>query len=349
MIRSDVGVFNLPRPPARGESLLWVAALSFEERCIASLERLIDAGAAPSFGLLLQYPTEVRPANRDRIRRHRNYERLERLCAQGAFPEGFLEIEVDPYSFRSAQRAVGHALDQTQASSVVLDVSCLTKIHAIALADPAVLSDRVVWEMAYTVPETYGHLESSTRSGTGWRDVLFLPIGATEGLANDSHARGIVLTGHEGDRLVVALAETEPYGGAIVTSSVERRPDLRRESVRRNDKITRLLIGRSKARWSHVFVDVRDPASLAKVVQEQIEAAISESAPVLLFPFGPKPFVALTAMQLTTTRELQAWFVYPVPVSYDVDYSYGVGRTTWYSSSRSATALQASFEFAPDI
>lgn len=311
------------------ERILWIGALSFEERCVASFARLIEGGRTPATVLLFEYPTNVRPVAQDHERRRRNRVRLDALC--GAFPNLKLEfVEIDPYSYRAAQRAVAESLGQLGATQVVLDVSCLTKIHAIALADPEIFATSVDWQLAYTSPETYGHLETSGGVGTGWRDVLVLPIGDSAELANETHARGVVLAGHEGDRLVIALTETEPAAGIIIMAAADRRPDLRRESERRNDKVTQLLIGRGDGRWRNEVISLRDPSALRRAIELEVTAATREDAPILLYPFGPKPFVTLAAMQMAAVPGLQAWFVYPIPISYDVDYSYGIGETLWY-------------------
>lgn len=312
------------------QTTLWIGALSFEERCTASLDRLIDLGLPPSSALLFDYPTDVRPVAQDRERRRRNHDRIEaaRRCAGDNLDLDF--VELDPYSYRAAQRAVRRALESARPEKVVLDVSCLTKIHTVALADPKVFAADTFWELGYTVPETYGHLGTSASSGTGWRDVLVLPVGDARELRNETQARGIILAGHEGDRLVVALSEMEPVAGLIVTARSEGRPDLQRESARRNASVVRLLSGRGAGRWDQQLVSLREPARLAQAIQAQIAHALDGDAPVMLYPFGPKPFVALAAMQIAATDRLRGWFVYPIPSSYDVEYSYGIGATTWY-------------------
>ena len=43
-------------------------------------------------------------------------------------------------------------------------------------------------------------------------------------------------------------------------------------------------------------------------------------------------------MQLAGAAGVASWFVYPIPNSYDVDYSYGVGPVMWYSKRGTPTA-----------
>lgn len=323
------GVTASGSPSAAPGRTLWIGALSFEERCTASLVSLA-AAAPPADALLLEYPTDVRPVAQDRERRKRNRARVEavRNAEHGQTAVEF--VGINPYSYRAVQRTVCAKLDACRPKRVVLDVSCLTKIHTIALSDPRIFAAAVDWELAYTVPETYGHLEMSSGTGGGWRDVLVLPVGDSHDLHNEAQSRGVILAGHEGDRLVISLSETEPSAGVLVTARSGRRPDLLRESQRRNEQITRLLAARGD-RWTHEVVGLDEPALLDRLVTSEAERALAAEAPVLLYPFGPKPFVALAAMQLAAREDLGAWFVYPIPTSYDVDYSYGVGATHWYA------------------
>lgn len=318
-------------PGAADGPTLWIGALSFEERCTASLEALVASGQPPAVAMLLEYPTAVHPVGQDRERRQRSRARVSKAVNASGARTRLATVDLDPYSHRAAQRAVLACVESLRPARIVVDVSCLTKIHAIAVADPRVFARDVDWSMAYTTPETYGHLDASSMPGAGWRDVLVLPVGEPGGLRNESKTRGVILAGHEGDRLVIALAEVEPSAGLIVTARTDGRPDLRREALRRNEQITRLLTSRGGGdRWAQEVVSLRHPEHLAGLLDAEIARAAAADAPVMLYPFGPKPFVALAAMQMASTRNLAGWFVYPIPNGYDVDYSYGVGETTWY-------------------
>ena len=48
-----------------------------------------------------------------------------------------------------------------------------------------------------------------------------------------------------------------------------------------------------------------------------------------LYPFGPKTLVFGLAVYATTEYRSGTWYVYPVPRSYDIDYTIGVGKTLW--------------------
>jgi hypothetical protein len=49
-----------------------------------------------------------------------------------------------------------------------------------------------------------------------------------------------------------------------------------------------------------------------------------------LFPFGPKPLVLFTALEVARFYPEASWFIYPKPYYYDVDYTEGYGETLWF-------------------
>ena len=53
------------------------------------------------------------------------------------------------------------------------------------------------------------------------------------------------------------------------------------------------------------------------------------SAPVILFPYGPKPLIFVSAFELALEYPEASWFVYPIPSAYDTAYSEGIDETVW--------------------
>jgi hypothetical protein len=181
------------------------------------------------------------------------------------------------------------------------------------------------WAVAYTMPENYGDLDGM---GT-WKDVIVAPLAEPAALLNEAHGRGVIIMGHEADRLSVALAELEPPAGAVVIANNPRRPDWRATAVRKNKSALARLEAATEGPWERADVNVSDPGALARLVADQVHRAREHKAPVVLFPFGPKALVFAAAVQLCTEYPEGSWFVYPVPSGYDVDYSEGVGQTLW--------------------
>jgi hypothetical protein len=122
----------------------------------------------------------------------------------------------------------------------VYDISCVTKIHTLALAAELHASgDDVRWCLAYSLPEAYNLADLGGKHDIGWQDIVVAPLAETAALFNEADGRGVIIPGHEGDRLVVALGELEPAGGVITVAETVGRPDLRALTERRNLKIMR--------------------------------------------------------------------------------------------------------------
>ncbi|MGH8601479.1 MAG: hypothetical protein ACREXR_01465 [Gammaproteobacteria bacterium] len=90
----------------------------------------------------------------------------------------------------------------------------MTRIHVLGLAATLGTTLRELpWAIAYSSPENYGNLDSASKS-LGWKDIIVAPIAETAVLLYEAYGRGIILAGHEADRLIVALSEIEPSGWA---------------------------------------------------------------------------------------------------------------------------------------
>lgn len=307
------------------ERTAWVGAASFEERSVASLVDMSSKAATLSSIFIMNYTTTVQPAalaGRLRAANTRSIQQLgKRLHVDTAD-----EIEVAPYSFGAFHRLLEEVLRKH--STVLIDVSCITKVHALAAAAVAVkaISHRIY--IAYTTPENYPGLAGSS-TGVGWRDIIVAPFGSSARFFNESSGRGIVVAGHEADRLIVALAEIEPAGGTVVIGRSKTRPDLGEVSHRRNKSIVRQLTSMRTADWKTVSVNLTDFSAMSAIAAAEIERAKKYDAPVILFPFGPKPLIFAAACELAAVYGENSWFVYPVPASYDIDYSEGIGKVIW--------------------
>jgi hypothetical protein len=81
------------------------------------------------------------------------------------------------------------------------------------------------------------------------------------------------------------------------------------------------------------FIETTDFAGLKNIVSEEVAAAKQHAAPVIIFPYGPKPLLFGAAYQLSmeyTEASWFVWFVYPIPGLYDSSYTTGSERTVWF-------------------
>jgi hypothetical protein len=102
---------------------------------------------------------------------------------------------------------------------------------------------------------------------------------------------------------------------------------LKEESKRRNAKIVQQLLTMRSFAWTNAEVELMDAAEVSRVVSCQVALAQKKKAPVILFPFGPKCLIFACALELAEQYYDNAWFVYPIPASYDPYYTEGIGPT----------------------
>lgn len=327
-LQLDAEIIELTTLIGAAQKTAWVGALSFEDRCTGSLTNAHTHDVRFSSCILLNYPTTVYPAKDDSEARQQNLSRI-----QGLY--GKVELrQIEPYSFAAMQSLVTEIL-QIGFDFVAFDITCMTKVHALAVAAELAKHSPGQWVAAYSLPENYGTLESKRR-WTGWRDVIVAPLADTATLMNEAHSRGLIIPGHEADRLIVALAELQPAGGLILLTQTPRRPDLRQISEQHNRKIIRQLTRMRSSSWEEKAIGVLDYQNLKESVLSQVNIARKYSAPVVLFPYGAKSLAFSAALLLALEYPDASWFVYPIPSSYDISYSDGIEKTLWLIPSLSA-------------
>ena len=104
--------------------------------------------------------------------------------------------------------------------------------------------------------------------------------------------------------------------------------------MRRNQRLVQQL-GRMRTRhWSKSRVTVTELDKVERLVERVIAAAEKKEAPVILFPFGPKPVIYEIGYLLARGYPEASWFVYPVPVEYDVNYTFDIDDVLWFEESK---------------
>jgi hypothetical protein len=317
---------------------LWLGALSFEDRAFASLRGILGRGDRRLSDVrYVRYSTRVVPEDRASRMTQSNEAQVENWLATGAITGSMSAIDMSPHAFWDFSHLVGSALDEAEWDVVLLDITCLTKLHAVALAG---VLDRVRAQhvfVLYTAPESYGYLHPDADPRTGWSDVLVLPLSRVPHIGDEARSRGIVIPGHEGDRLLVALAEVEPSRGVVIMAHTRDRPDFRVAAQSGNSSMIHDLRAARPGAWNEVTVDVMSPTVVASTVASEIAEASADPeriAPVYLYPFGPKVFSLAAAMALMDAYSQRSWLVYPVPAAYESDYSFGSGATAAYAYKR---------------
>lgn len=310
--------------------ILWVGALSFEERCKASIIELAKHNIKLKEGIFLDYRTKIYPPTEAEEQRNLIWDELQ-ILGEEVFLDGIRKEDISPYLFQSFENFLENKIENSSISALIIDITCLTKIHAIAAAS---ILARVKmpnkWGFTYSIPENYGTLDSSGKELPAWRDIIIAPLAETGLLFYEESGRGIIIPGHEADRLIISLGEIEPAGGIIIIAHTQNRPDLKYLTLRKNQQTISQLTKRLKNNWEKQLISITDLPQLCILVRREIELARQHMAPVILFPFGPKSILFAVAYLLTLEYSESSWFVYPIPTYYDADYSSGIEKTFWF-------------------
>ena len=307
---------------------MWIGAASFEDRCHASLKVLEKQSAHISQAIVLDYPTRIQPEREGELKRSQNREAIlgyvgrdSQLHRIPSYRFGaFLGILADLHAaHRKARGEVQYAFD----------ITCLTKIHTLALAYWLATTPELPRVLiAYSRPHDYGSPIRKVWDKGAWLEVVVAPFDIDpKPLATG--VAGIALLGHEGDRLRLALHEVPlDEGVVIVVASDDPRLDLAAEAQNRwlLDDISRQ---KDPTSISLARVPLWDMARLKKIVTETSDRAQARGMRLVLYPFGPKPLIFGASIFALSSYLLGTWYAYPIPRTYDLDYTVGVGTTYW--------------------
>jgi hypothetical protein len=312
-------------------STAWVGAISFEDRCVSSLDALRREGARVSNVFALDYGKVSHLLGNGRQSRRERQMDMEysskRLMANWNL------VPVDAYGYSSIKSAMKNVLERIGPSSpLIVDITCMTKIHVMAIASlaPSAPNDIII---AYTSPDNYA---PQGREHAQWRDIIIAPIAGSASLFNETFSRGIIITGLDAGRLVVSLSEIEPSGGIVIYPHTPERPDFLSSNRSLNKRIvSQLTVNQRSRSWSTAQMRLNDFESLKGRIQSEIVLARRQNAPVILFPCGPKALVFAVAVTLAEEYGDGSWFVYPIPSFYDPGYTEGAASTLWTKLIRS--------------
>ncbi len=309
----------------------FVAAASSEERSTAWAAALGAADKAPRLALLADYSSTMGRPPDDVDRLDRNVADIAKML--GVTPE--VQRELNPYSFAQCFASLERALERAGGLPLLVDYTSMSTIHIMALArlvadfghaGPTIL-------LCYSTPRFYEFGGIGTR---GWKDTLFVPVGSAAQLDREGLARGLILAGHDEERLSVALQEFEPDGGVVLYTATDDRPDfLKRAKEANRGVVERLLKLRIQGdtvgsngvyAWEEQAASIDDIERIVKTVGRLAESTHADRGPVVVFPFGPRISILVSALTLACAPGVSSWAVVPVPSSFRIDDSRGSGR-----------------------
>lgn len=313
------------------DKTLWIGALSFEARCTGSVKAMKQCGIKVFEGILIDYAKEAIPRELAERRKIINLTIMENLKGL-VFENEIRTINVLSYEFYAVQRVMATIERDYENISIIIDITCMTKLHSISIAAYLARSSiRNNWIVTYCTPETYGSLDGE-RNEAAWIDIMVIPIANTAKMLNENNGRGLIFPGHESDRLIVALGEIEPPGGMIAMAETIGRPDLRKLSERLNKTILAQITSIRKNAWEKRYISIEQPDKITLSIMQQIAHAKQHDAPIIMYPMGPKPPIYVSAYLLSRYYPEGSWIVYPMPSNYDAEYSDGIGDSIWIVS-----------------
>ncbi len=310
----------------------WIGASSFETRSVAGPRRL-PTELRLEAATVVNYTTPLRQTSREALAKNRG-RLLASLRAMGVEPR-----ERDVFAFRMG--SLRHALDEVARSAdlrspswIVVDISCLTKIHAVALAEwlsemlPLASESRIA--IQYSNPASYGWGESSRRADQHFSEMLYAPLGRRVRRSDDGEElEALVILGHEGARLQYALASFHFVGGLRVTTRTAGPSDFEFRAKMFNRQFLSDSRSGILGVWDKLTVEQADTRLLAEEVTSYLaRPGRSTQSRTVIFPLGPKSTTIQAVLTAIAIPEVDLWVGYPVPATYSSDYSAGVGETT---------------------
>ena len=313
-------------PDKSSKQLAWIGTASFERRCVGSVEFLLNEGFSISHSTAFDYPTKLNPQNAGEQRRATNKGQLDQLLGKNLNWR-----RINPYRYAEFVGELDRLYEDLPPDShIIIDITCFTKIHTLACAYWLLTRKEATnITIGYSQPEYYGNPSRSIWGKGRWQSpiVVRLDLDSTDHYTSTST---IVLTGHEGDRLRLALSELEPVTGLVI------------KTMPRQTDSPLLTVSQAQNSWLYSEIDeglrpgflirqfgMFDLKSLQALVREHCEQAKQKHTRVVLCPFGPKPFVFAAGLEALSTYRSNIWLSYPRPSSYDQDYSEGYKYTLW--------------------
>lgn len=330
----------------RSQPFSFFGVVSFEKRCTTSAQNLVSNGLVPTEACFLSYKTRAFPEEINSFSMEANKRDFFRILENSCKLE--TPDPLNPYSINILRYQMDKLLSECSSSFYLIDISCMTRIHLFAIA-LLVATNKIDYSkvaFCYTCPQSYS---LHKRGSIGWRDTVLVPIGKNRTFRREGHARGLVMAGHDSERLSIALSELEPASGLLIFAETPRRPDFLQRARESNRTISKRLLTLRMPRpfssketvsfdqWSEKFVELTSFGQFYSLIDPEIQAAINDEGPIILFPFGPKSLTLASGILLATTNNLNAWAVYPIPEGYPANYSTGsamihwMGVTTWNS------------------
>src|SRR5207249_4988153 len=140
--------------------LSWIGCVSFESRCLGSLQTLSRFGAKLSSAFFIDYVGRVEPVSQAEQIRTANRIQLNEVATNLGARSTSIHT-THPYCEGDVLKLLMHAVEQAgqEETQLILDITCMTKVHTLLLcARLTSLIGKGRINIAYTIPENYAAL-----------------------------------------------------------------------------------------------------------------------------------------------------------------------------------------------
>jgi hypothetical protein len=309
-------------------TVIWFGAVSFESRCLGSLRLLKTHGVGISRAIAFDYPTIMSPKTKGEQDRADNKNEIRELLGERV---EFLLTHPHRYAefIGGINRQVSRIENTTKNAVLIFDISCLTRIHALALSYWALHANccyPII--LAYSSPAYYGSLSKSIWGKGAWLYTILMRLDL-ESTEMFSSTKALIILGHEGDRLRLALSELEADSGLIFTTASRGREST--VIAAQNAWLYKEINSGMRASYLTSEAGLGGTDQFSRLILDFCEKAKYENSRIVLCPFGPKSLVFLAGYICLSHLPLNTWLSYPIPKAYDPNYSNGHDSTYWYS------------------
>lgn len=322
---SSVDTINPPIPDD-----LFITTSSFEEeRSMAVCNKLDNYKSKTS--LILNFHSD---SNREGEQKKARSEKklLEKLSKNTIFGIPRI-INVEPFNYTNSIEAIKEELKlrgyPLKYLNITFDVSCLTKVQLIFLLK-FFLENANNLRLYYTSPRIYNAKPNySKKFIPGYSDPVSFDINAPKKEAIGSIKRvALVIAGHEGQRTMYAWERVDPDKTYILIPIAD---DYILNKICNDENeffLRRAAIGYKEFIKHEISkLDV----SGAKKFLYNICKRERKNIRLTIIPFGPKPLVIGVILAAIEMKNIAINVAYPIPPSYNPNYSEGVENIYFYN------------------
>lgn len=317
-------------------SYVWIGALSFEPRCVGSLEEIYKQQRTLGKSVIVGYPTSVIPLHLDRKRRKKHIGEMKKIIGEIATTKEPIFEKLHPYRLSDIEKYLNATILKSgnkKPVNLVLDITCLTKAHTIGVALWLVKNQKAFNNViiAYTNPEQYISPARHGKSFSMWEQAVFAPCVLDPNFFYDN-GDAIILLGHDGARLSLALAEFTPMDALLILCHEPEREQLQIVTRTSNARIIGQVLKDEVAGWALQTIDISNYNKLKRLVDSFAKETCDKKRRLVIYPFGPKIFIFASALAAINVDPSMVWYCYPIPKQYDVNYTLGIGKTRWFKN-----------------